>query len=267
MNWYSVVLAGASGGLAALLASLVLGKNPKNKTAYVIVVAILFIGFNTLSKQYILPKLNTHKAKAEIESVFENIPAFSSIKKYEPETYQQLVNSLIEATKKGYSQQQSIDLVRSQISGLVESRVPHASDEAIVRYLNVMVEEMGELKNQGGGLCYKFLFPQAGDGIDGRQFFSQEIQNKDLQALDEIIKTSNIKRDRPNENDVMPYLEPIFASLYSKFGDDVTILDNPNAVNIDKEKVCNITMELYSEILKLPPDQAAGTLRWMFGQL
>jgi hypothetical protein len=266
VNWYSVGLAAASGGIAALIASLVFGKKPEKKTAYTIVVVILFVGLNALSKQFIFPELNAHKAKADIESAFSDIPAFASIKKYEPAIYQNLVDSLTDATKQGFDQQQAIDLVRSQISGLVESRMPHASDEAILTYMNVLVTEMGELQGKGGGLCYKLLFPQVGGGVDGRKAFSQETQNNDLLALDEVIKTSNTKRAIPPESAVMPYLEPVFVSLYSKFGDDVSMIENPTASNVDKRKVCSITMELYSEILQLPPEQAASALRWMFGQ-
>jgi hypothetical protein len=264
VNWYSVGLAAASGGIAALIASLIFGKKPEKKTAYTIVVVVLFVVLNTLSKQFILPGLNAHKAVADIESAFNEIPAFASIKKYEPEIYQKLVDSLADATNQGYNQQQSIDLVRSQISGLVESRMPHASDEAILTYMSVMITEMNELQKQGKGLCYKLLFPQAGGGIDGRKVFSQETQKKDLMALNEIIKTSNTKKAIPSESVVMPSLEPIFVSLYSKFGDDVSMIQNPTATNVDKDKVCSITMDLYKEILALPPKQAASVLRWMF---
>lgn len=266
MNWYSVGLAAASGGIAALIASLVFGKRPEKKTAYMIVVVVLFAVLNTVSKQFILPELNAHKAVVEIDSELNQIPAFVSIKKYEPEIYQKLVDSLADATKQGYNQQQAIDLVRQQISGLVESRMPHASDEAILTYMSVMITEMDELHKQGKGLCYKLLFPHVAGGIDARKVFSQETQKKDLKALDEIIKTSNTKKVIPSESTVMPSLEPIFVSLYSKFGDDFSMIENPTAKNVDKDKVCSITMDLYKEILALPPEQAASALRWMFGQ-
>lgn len=266
MNWYSVGLAAASGGIAALIASLIFGKKPERKTAYTIVVVVLFVVLNTLSNQFILPKLNTYKAIADIESELNEIPAFASIKKHEPATYKKIVNSLADATKQGYSQQQAIDLVRSQISGLVESRMPHASDEAILTYINVMVTEMGELHRQGEGLCYKLLFPQDGGGIDARKVFSQETQKMDLLALGEIIKTSNTKKVIPSEREVMPSIEPIFVSLYSKFGEDVSMIENPTATNVDKDKVCVITIDLYKHILDLPPEQAASALRWMFSQ-
>lgn len=123
---------------------------------------------------------------------------------------------------------------------------------------------MTELQIKGGGICHKLLFPQVGSVVD-RKIFSQEIQDKNLSALDEVIKTSNIKRVIPSESEVMTYLEPALVNLYSKFGDDVDMLENPTASTVDKEKVCSITKELYIEILKLPPENATSALRWVFG--
>ncbi len=265
MDWYSIGLAALSGGFAALIASLIFGKTAK-KTAYIIVVVILFVVFNLLSKQFILPEINAYKAKSDIESSFENVPAFASIKKYDPEIYKKLLLSLTEASDKGYSRQEAIDLVRTQLTGLVVSRLPHASDEAIISYLSVMVEEMGELQSQGEDLCFKFLFPQVAGGIDGQKLFSQKTQKKNLAALDEIIKTSNLKRPLPAEKDVMPFIEPVFVNLFQKYGDDISMIESPLASNIDKTKVCNITKNLYKQIIELPIEQAAPTLRWMFNQ-
>ena len=266
MNWYSVGLAAASGGIAALIATLIFGKRPENKAAFAMVFVLLFVVLNTLAKQLTLPGVNAQLGVDDIEAAFDEVPAFASIKKYEPEMYQELVDTVADAAQQGRGQQQVIDLVRSQISGLVESRLPHASDEAIVTYLGVLVTEMRELHKQGNGLCFKLLFPQVGGGIDGRKVFSEETQKRDLMALDEIIKTSNFRRVIPAEITVMPSLEPIFVDLYNKFGDDVSMIENPSAANVDKDKVCRITMDLYKKVLALPQKEAANALRWLFSQ-
>ncbi|WP_417442047.1 hypothetical protein [Idiomarina sp.] len=273
MDWYSVGLAAASGCIAALIASLIFVKNKENKenkekkekkVGFTIVFIVLFFTLNTLSKQFILPEVNAYKAKSDVESVFDEVPAFVSIKKHEPVIYQKLKDSIADAARNDYSQQQTIDLIRTQIAGLVESRLPHASDEAILAYMNVMVSSMEELQRQGLGLCYRFLFPQVEGGVDGRKVFSQETQKKDLLALDKIIKTSDSKKKIPSDSDVMPYLGPILAGIYTKFGDDISMIKNPTAKNVDKGKVCIMTMEIYKNILALPPEQAANALRWMF---
>lgn len=266
MNWYSIGLAAGSGALAALIASLIFGKKPEKKTAFTIVVVILFVVFNTLSKELILPELNAFKAKSDIQQAFSDIPAFQSIKNHEPDTYARLVASLTEVGKKGYSEQQAIDIVRGQISSLVAKRLPKASDEAIISYIGVLIDEMTELQSQGGDLCFRLLFPQAGGGVDGRKVFSKEIQKRDLEALDLTIKSYDANRQIPSETQVMPYLEPIYLKLFEVYGNDVLALENPAANNVDKGKVCSITKTLYSEILKLDPEKSVGALRWMLSQ-
>jgi hypothetical protein len=266
VNWYSVGLAAASGGLAALVARLIFGRTSDKKRAYVMAVVILFVVFNTLAERFILPRFNAQNAKAEIEAVFNQTPAFATIKEYEPQVYQQLVDTLTNAVGKGYTQQQLIDLLRSQIAALVASRMSHASDDAIITYMQVMLVEMDELQQKGDGRCYKLLFPQVDGGINGQTDFSEETRNRDMLALVEIIKTSNTQKAIPTQSDVMPFVEPILVELRSKFGDDVSVLADPTASNTDQDKVCTITMALYSEILELPPEQAVSTLRWMLGQ-
>ena len=266
MNWYSVGLAAASGGLAALIASLVFKKNTEKKTAYTIVVVVLFVVFNALSKEFVLPELDSFKVESDIQEAFSGIPAFDSIKKYEPDTYKELVASLTEANRQGGSEQQAIDIVRSQISSIVTKRLPKASDTAIINYIGVLIEEMNELQNQGGDLCFRLLFPQAGGGVDGSKVFSKEVQKRDLEALDLTIKSYDANRPIPSEEEAMAILEPIYINLFNVYGNDVLALENPGANNVDKSKVCNITKALYSNILELESDKSVSVLRWMFSQ-
>lgn len=266
MSWYSIGLGAASGALAALIAVLIFGKKPKKKTAFTIVVVVLFILFNTLSKELILPKLYSFKARSDIQRAFSGIPAIQSIKQYEPETYAALVSTLNEAKNKGYSEQQTIDFVRGQISSIVTKRLPKASDQAIVDYIRVVIDEMSELQMQGGDLCFKLLVPQAGGGVDGRKVFSEEVRNRDLAALDLTIKTYDVNRSIPSEDQVIPLLEPIYLELFQLYGNDVLALENPVANSVNKDKVCSITKTLYSKILELDPDKSVGVFRWMLSQ-
>lgn len=266
MNLYSIGLAAASAVIAVIIARLIFGKKPEKKTVYSIVIVVLFFVFNSLSKEFILPELNMRQALNDIERVTKDTPAFTSIKQYEPEIYQKLVDSVLVAVKEGANQQQLTDLIRTQISSLIEARMPHASDEALIAYVSVMISEMEVLSKQGNGLCYKFLFPKVAGGIDARKVFSKEMQQRDLAALNEIIKTSNIKKPTPEQSTVLPYLQPVIITLSEQHGDDVSLLDDPAAPNVDKEKVCKVSIDLYRGILALPIEQSAPTLRWMFGQ-
>ena len=49
------------------------------------------------------------------------------------------------------------------------------------------------------------------------------------------------------------------------YGDDVQMLANPESPNIDRQKVCQMAIKFYGEILLLPQDKAARILRMMLG--
>jgi hypothetical protein len=266
MNWYSVGLAGLSGGLAALIGTLIFRNAPAEKNAQRVVIVILFVVFGTISKQLILPKINAYQAKADVAAALKGIPAFASIQKTAPDTYRKMSKVLMDSIERGESQQQATALVRAQLMNFLAERLPHASDAAIVNYVGVMGIEMGELQAKGNGLCHQFLFPQVAGGVDITKLISKETQMKDLAALDEIVKTSNSKRPKPPEKDVIAIMQPMFASLQEKHGDSVSIIQNPTAPGVDKEKVCSITRDLYQKVAALPVDQAGLTLRWMFAQ-
>lgn len=266
MNWYSTGLAALSGGLAALIANLVFGKDPERKMARGTLLVVMFVGLMTLSHMLILPRINAHVAKLEATNALTSIPAFVSLSKHAPDTYRQLSKSMMDAIDSGGSPQQATARFKAQLQEFLSTRLAHASDEALVRYTDVMITEMGEFQAQGKGLCYRFLFPQAGGGIDPAKYISKETQAQDLAALDEVIKTSNTKRPIPSQSEVLPLLQPVAMDMRSKHGESVSVLENPTAPGVDKEKVCAMSRELYTRILALPVDKASLTLRWMFGQ-
>lgn len=268
MNFHSIFLAALSGGVAVLIASALFGKQPNNKKLYSIVVIVLFLALNSICKQLILPKIQANKTQNTIEAVFSSVPAFVSIKEYEPELYKQIVASLSNEMKDDYDRQKALDFIREKISSLVATRMPHASDEALINYISVMVREIEELYQHGGGMCYEFMFPDAGFNlINPTDFLSKEIKQKDLLAINDVIKTSNTKKYIPSETRAMSVLEPIFSKLHSKHGETMIVMENPKYVDrYGKDTVCEIAIDLYNMILNLPPEDSADSLRWMFSQ-
>lgn len=276
MNWISIGLAALSGALAAALAS-VLVRNPKEKRVYYAIVFIVcFAAFQALSRELISPHINAWNGARKAEAALLEIPAFQAIKQYDPSTYESLVADLREFIKKEAQSQvlgvrndesRIVGAVKRRIAEIVQKRLPSASDEAVVSYMSVMVAEMGELHRHGGDLCYRFLFPQHSTPIDGRKYFSKQTQEADLAALAQVIRTSAEKPQAiPREADVMPSLEPIIVELVKEFGNDMDMLRNPAAPTTDKAKVCSITIDLYSRVLRLPQNESSRVLRFMLSQ-
>jgi len=266
MNWYSIGLSVLSGAIAALIATLICGKDQENKSARGAIFVFIFLALMAGSRTVGLPKINAYRAKADVAHVLTTVPAFVSMSKYAPDTYSRLSKTMTDAIEKGVPPQEALGQVKAQMQAFVASRLADASDEALLGYSKVMVTEMGELQNKGNGLCYQFLFPQAGSGVNVAAKVSEETQAADLAALNELIKTSNTKRPVPSASEVMPILQPLIIEMSGVHGTSMSILDNPMAPGVDKEKVCSISRDLYQRILALPPERAALALRFMFSQ-
>ena len=136
------------------------------------------------------------------------MPAYQTIKKYDPAAYEALLGSLRSGLRNKATAAQLIGQVRSHVTTLVQQRLPRASDEAIVFYMRVMVQEMKELNKKNTELCYQFMFPQKYGYIDGRKYFSKQTQEADLRGLAAIIKTSAENPQAvPEESEVTNDLE------------------------------------------------------------
>ena len=263
MNWTSIVLAAISGGLAGLIAMLVAGSPKERGGAYAGVFVVAFLVLNFISRQYILPRIEANSA----ESQLLEIPAFVAIKKYDSKTFYSLLGELKQGLKDGKSEIELIAIIRGQMTAIVASRLPTASDEAVVAYIKVMITELHELNQAGGDLCYRYLFPTAATPFDPRQNLSKETQQADLAALADVIRTSATDpQPKPPEDLVAPKLQPIVAELNGQYGSDLQMLQNPAAPGVDKTKICAISTSLYEKILRLPASDSGKVLRYMMSK-
>jgi hypothetical protein len=267
MNWISVGLAALCGALAALIASLFV-RNPKEKRiAYTVVLVVAFAVLQGLSREFIFPDLNAWNEARKVEAALLDVPAYQAIKEYDPKTYDSLLSNMKQSIKKGVDESQIIGIMRGHMIGVVEKRLPHASDEATVSYINVMLTEMSELKNQGDDLCYRFLFPQQAAPLDMQKYVSKQTLKADLSALAQVIKSSaENPQPIPQEVDVMPQLKSIYLELAQEYGNDIAMLEHPAAPDIDRAKVCTMISGLYTRILQLPKDESGKILRFMLSK-
>lgn len=267
MNWISIGLAALSGALAAMIAGIIVRKPKERLFPYAIAFVISFGVLQGLSREFVFPELNAWNVARKADSAFVDIPAFQAIKQHDPKTYEAILSDIRGSLRKGADEAQIIGLVRGHIVGVVQKRLPSASDEAVVSYMAVMVTEIHELHKYSSELCYRFLFPEKSGPIDGRKYFSKRTQEADLAALAQVIKTSaESPQSIPKEAEVMPKLEPVIFELEKKYGNDITMLQNPSAPTVDRGKVCSMTADLYKRIIEMPRNENGKILRFMLSQ-
>ncbi len=191
MNWYPIVLMVLSAVLAILIASFIFGRKPKKEIYinYALVVLLVFALLSALSKEFILPEINSIKITYDVKKTLSAIPGMERIKMLEPGTYTVLVETLIGLHKMGSREKDDIYAVRKIISSMAQRWLPNASNQAIISNIKVIIDELNELQGQSGDPCFKLLFPEDGNEIDGRKILSKEMQKRDLAALNLVSRT------------------------------------------------------------------------------
>jgi len=200
---------------------------------------------------------------AKFEQKLSNISAYQTLKKYDSDFYDDLIVTYKQLVGLDLTDKQVNDALRAKQAKLIERLLPQTSDDAIVAYARLIVDQLDELRRDGTEPCLTLLIPPVGPD-NTSPVYSEMTKGRELDILDIALRTHDADRPMPKEKDVWPDLGLIFDGLFDQFGaDNVAAMENSYDPGVDRGLVCNVTRALYSGILDLPKRKAANALRWL----
>lgn len=203
----------------------------------------------------------------KIENELNSLPVFITLKQYDPAAYNAILADVKGSIKNGVNDKVVFAQVRGKILALAETRMPHASDSALVNFIGVTVREMREFAKHEPDLCYKFLFPQKYGAADPSKYLSQDLIAEDMAALDEVIKTSSEKpQSIPSLDEVSSDLQLVFGTLQEKYGNKIQMLQALHDPSVNKLEACNMLAEMHERVLQLPAKRNTNLLRYLLSQ-
>ncbi len=201
---------------------------------------------------------------AKFEQSIANVSAYQTLREYDPAFYDGLVTTYKNLVGQDLTDKQINDELRTELAELIEELLPRASDDAIIAYARLIVDQLDELQLDGTEPCLTMLIPQPSPEDAASPIYSESTKGRELDTLDIILRTYNADRKLPGKEDVWPDLEPVFIELMEAFGaDNVAAMQNSYDPGIDRVLVCNVSRALYSGILNFPKRKAASALRWL----
>ena len=184
----------------------------------------------------------------------------------DPVFFDGLVNTYMEAVGQDLSDKQINDTLRAEQAVLMGRLLPRASDDAIISYANLIVDQLDEFQLYGTEPCLTLLVPPSNPDNDTSPIYSEKTRERELETLDIILSTYNADKPLPAQQDIWPDLEPKFVELFDAFGaDNVAAMESSYDPSIDRILVCNVSRALYSGVLSLPKRKAVNALRWLLG--
>ena len=267
MDWYSIgvaaLIGGVSAGIGALLGGLVSSEKNRKSVGTVITV-VLFSGLMAWASNTIIADHKEEVAMAELETAIVGNPAFDALKTHAPDAMEEVRSYFRQAVRENYDSLTVETGVRQIMSAVVGQRLPKSSDAALLNSIQLTVEQMKWLHEQGGDACFRLLFPHVDGGLQAKNAFSEELIARDFESTRNILSTYDANRAIPSEAEAMVVLTPVFQELFSVHGqENVAMLSDVTASDIDRSQACLIAIDMYAMILERPDSEAAIALRWV----
>lgn len=269
MNWTSILLSAFVAGLAAALTQYLRrkGKIGGITSAVIIFVTILAWGYGY--RNYLEPYLQ-NRGESQMDEAFRAIssmPTYQVLREQEPQLLETIRSTAKQMEKEGKTPQQIIDYVQPQILGVQMARLQNAPDENVLAYMQINMEQTVAIQKVSDDNCFRFLFPAVKGGINPAAILPRDFLMKRMN-VDAAMMRSAYGANRhtvtdKERQDAQQHLQPVIAVLVKKYGQDIEIMPDPRK-GIGKEKVtCNIVQDLWSNVMALPQDQAAGIIRFV----
>src|SRR5471032_1037377 len=270
MNGNEVMVWAVSGVVIAAVIALLHKKGKIGRVPGIILFLVLVIGGNALYSGFIQPRVAGNEQTEEIDRALAALPIYSTIKAQEPALYSQLRSNILRLKKEGKSQQEAIDTVKPMVSDLLSKRMNTAPDASVIAAMQVSLEEMQALQASNDGSCFKFLYPHINGGVNTAQVLPPELFKKDLDTMNALLLASGSGQTAQptavSGEKAKVLMAPVRQALQDKYGDQLNVFNDLSAANVDRAKICEISLSLYSGILALPEQDSAAVLRLMLGK-
>lgn len=252
---------GAVGGVSALLTFIIMKIIKKEqKWIFTFIFIISFI----ITKILLGPYIEHYGKYNNVDNLLSKIEPFATVKIYDKKEYDDIINRFIKGNSSNIEQELYLkQFISLEVSTLLNKRLKYTSNDEIFNYYKSSFEALKYLSNYKKTYCYDWAFPSQYIGFD--KIFTAELVDKIKNTYTEVIKSSYTKEKIKNNVEESLELNEIGQLLRYKYGENISLLQNPNLVDNEqkKETACDILLDLYTAIFSLDKDKSINILYQM----
>jgi hypothetical protein len=187
---------------------------------------------------------------------------YGALAQYDAASYQQVLGQIQDGLRRGVS---LVELRTRTLPIISESYVralPFASDEVVLQYVQLMLDQMAALYKSSPAKCYQLLFEPTAL-IPARDLSAELVVREQTVMADVLSSASVAAHPVPTEAEISGTQAAVISQMVTRHGSKVRLLSDTAAGRNDPAAVCVITYDMYSTIVGLPPEQAVPLLRFM----
>jgi hypothetical protein len=262
MNWIGIAV-GAGAGVVAVLISAgimrLLGKS-NTKGANLLHVVIFAVAL-ALGREVVEPRIQA----SQVEAKLLEMPVYRAMQQFEPDSYKRILTALENGIANKQPLEQMWSITRPVVGEVTIKRLPHASDDVIIKFASHFVSATTLLHSKGGNACFSYINPAPGEAPDFTALLGKDAAQRELDLVAEIVTSAAGKMRTPvSETETAADVQAVIRNLAKKYSEaELSGLQNLNTPGIDKRKYCLIIADLYSEAMALPEPRSSRLLRYL----
>jgi len=269
MNWTHVILAGYVGAVIAIVVGIFRKKGWIGKTSAVVIALLAIAVWNIIDVKYLIPRNSATQQMTQaqrFDQAMERLPLYQIIREQEPEAWSRIREQALAMQKAGETEQHVIDAIQPQILAIEMARLQTAPDANVVAFMQANMQQTAMIQKQSDDACFRFLFPAVKGGINAAKLLPAEVTQHRLDVDADMMRAAY----GPNKHQVTPQerqqalqdIQPVVRKLAQQYGQDIALMNDPRNAIGKEGVVCNITQDIWRQVLLMPANRAAGIIRY-----
>jgi hypothetical protein len=234
----------------------------KARYLYIVVFCLMFTVGRIFMNTSVIPKLRVWEA----EKTLLKAPVYAALKQYDPATY----NKMMASMESSLREKKPMATISARMRAYLVSQIPRylqqASPVAVVAYMRVQIKEIEYLNSKDTEAAFQFV----SKGVVPHPLWDQipiNITEEDLKTLGEVIKSAyEAPAPAVGKGTAEPLMNEIFQHMKSAYGENVQLLADPKAAELNKPTYCLVLLAYFNEILSLPSPSNGLVFKYIFAE-
>jgi hypothetical protein len=198
------------------------------------------------------------------ESTLLEQPVYRVLKKHERPVYDKIVAEYKTFQRDETTRDAFINFANSEINLAATQRLAHASQGAVLALVQDMLATARKLQKAPDDTCFRYWFPLISGPPDVAKYIEPEAQAHTLELMGEVIRTAaEAPVPLPEPDAVKDNLAKVINETYEQYGADAQMIAHADDPQVDRAKICTITISVYDRILALQPADSSELIRSM----
>jgi hypothetical protein len=207
-------------------------------------------------------------AAEKVKDALTRIPVYATLQRLDPAAFDTITGQVAQEFQQGASEEVIFADARTALDQTVRQYTPRASEEAILDMTEVLIAYMSALQASDPESCVAINDQSTGARLRVnllKQF--PDIFDRELAVNERILTTgANSSQPIPAEPQIKPQLATIQTELTRRFDRQIGLLAKKDLAPSEYATYCQVARALLEEVRKLPPNQAADLLRYVYAQ-